>query len=147
GQALPDDLGAGGALEGPDVGAAAEDAREALAALVERGGVGVVAGVEGGAAGQEGVREGGAAVVIQRGQPRVDRVLRRADQVGGVVAAAAGAVPDQVVPLAGDGSSYVRAGGGGVPGDEGVPSDHRAGIVVDAAAGAGGGGVAAEGGV
>jgi hypothetical protein len=50
-------------LKGPDVDDPVDDAREAGAALVELGGVGVVAGVDGRATGQERVREDRAAVV------------------------------------------------------------------------------------
>jgi hypothetical protein len=83
-------------LEGADVDATADDAGQA--ALVELGGVGVVAGVEGRAAGQQRVGPGRAAVVLQRAEQGVD-----VEQVGGVEAAAAG-----------NSGSYGVAYGGGI---------------------------------
>ena len=84
------------------------------------------------------------AVVGQRAELRVDRVGGRAhdvavDAVG--EAGAAGAVADQVVPLAGEGAGHVRPGAGEVDqvqGDDRVPDVERAARdVEEAAAGVG----------
>src|SRR5262249_8937147 len=93
-----------------------------------------------GAAGGRGTVGGGPAVACEGAG--LD-----AEQVGGREAAAAGGVADQVVALAGQRPEDVRdRGGGGVAGDDRVPDDRRAAALEDAA-GAVGGGVAAEGAV
>src|SRR5262249_23240128 len=63
-------------------------------------------------------------VVLQGIKPGVDGVLGRANQVSGVVAAATGAVTNQVVALAVQRSAHVRRSRRAVPGDDGVPRGH-----------------------
>src|SRR5262249_21022672 len=117
---------------GADIGAPAPVAVPApwpgTPPLVEGGGGGFVAAVDGGAARQQGVRQGRPAVVLERAQLRVERLLGRAYLVAvDPEAGAARAVADQVVPLADEVPRDVVPGGrsiqGAVEGDDRVPDD------------------------
>ena len=104
------------------------------AALVGRGGMGVVALVDGPAAGKEGTRVGGPAVFRQRAQPRIEWGHPRAHLVAvGTVnePGGAAAIADEVVPAAGKGTGQVGADSAGISkvlGDDGVADGRTTGV-------------------